>query len=122
MQREANMGIKSDGCERKMGLDIIGLLNEIEDGFKYILTCIDVFSRTEDAIALRSKDSISICRVIEQIWFKKHSIIKEILIDNGRKFSNLSFYNMACANDIEIKHGAPYHPQTTGPWNAIIGL
>lgn len=62
-------------------------------GFKYLLTCIDVFSKVADAIPLKSKSSKEITKAVE-IIFQKRSPPETLQSDRGTEFKNKEFMQM----------------------------
>ena len=61
----------------------------INKGFKYILTCIDVFSRFARALPLKSKDADNVSAAITKMLTEKVSP-KNIQTDLGKEFYNRS--------------------------------
>ena len=59
----------------------------INKGYKYILTCIDVFSRYARAIPLKSKQGIDVAQAIKQM-LKSSRTPRYIQTDLGREFYN----------------------------------
>ena len=70
-----------------IGIDLTGPLPKTVDGFQYILTATDYFSKWVEAFPLRTK-------TVAEVWQRLCSIIhrhgcpKRILSDQGREFVN----------------------------------
>jgi hypothetical protein len=70
------------------------------DGFKYLLTCIDVFSKMGFAIPIKTKKPEEIVRGLS-IIFKSYGIPLKFQFDNGGEFKNgtvKSFLKECCVN------------------------
>ena len=83
-----------------------------ENGNKYVLVGIDVFSKKVYAAALTSKHATIVKREIRRIILSFPKLPRIILTDNGGEFSMIT--NLC--EQLRVKHNqsAPYHPQTNG--------
>ena len=70
--------------------------------YKYILTCIDVFSRFVHAIALKNKLTSTVVEAMEKII--KHAKPSIITCDQGSEFISQSFKELMKNNDIDIHY------------------
>jgi hypothetical protein len=70
------------------------------DGFKFILTCIDVFSKKAHAMSLKNKNQNSTTDAMEKIL--KNSIPKRIQADKGSEFFNIKFKKLLKDNKIVL--------------------
>ena len=61
---------------------------KINKGYKYILTCIDVFSRFVRAVAVKSKSASDVADAIENMLTTPSSIPRHIQTDMGKEFYN----------------------------------
>jgi hypothetical protein len=95
-----------------IAFDLIGPLTLTENGHRFALVGLDVFSKKIYATALTSKHSSLITREIKRIILSFPNMPKTILTDNGGEFAQIS---LLC-DQLGIKHNqsAPYHPQTNG--------
>ena len=82
-------------------IDISDLASANEN-YKYILVCIDVFSRFVYAIPLKSKDTQTIIKSMEDIIELTHP--KIINCDKGSEFISNTFKTLMKNNNIEIKY------------------
>lgn len=64
----------------------------VNRGYRYILTCIDVYSRFARAEALKSKDAYNVSHAIESIL--KLTVPRHIQTDLGKEFYNKSVKNL----------------------------
>ena len=95
-----------------IAFDLIGPLSITENGNKYALVGIDVFSKKVYATALTSKHATIVGREIRRILMSFPKMPKTILTDNGTEFATVPIL----CDQLSIKHNqsAPYHPQTNG--------
>lgn len=70
-----------------VGIDLTGPLPKTKDGFQYILTATDYFSKWVEAFPLRTKTASEVARSICAIIYR-HGCPKRILSDQGREFVN----------------------------------
>jgi len=84
-------------------LDLVSLenLSKINHGYKYILMCIDVFSKFLWAQPLKLKDAISICKAFQNIVNLGRKPYK-VRTDKGKEFVNSKFKNLLKSHDIEF--------------------
>lgn len=76
------------------------------DGFKYILTIIDVFSRFAFSKALRDKKAKTVSNALEEIFLQDHRVPKLIQSDAGKEFFNKIFSSLM--EKYKIKHFSSY--------------
>ncbi|CAH2220544.1 gag-pol fusion [Pelobates cultripes] len=91
--------IKVSAVWELVGIDLTGPFTETVDGFKYILTATDYFSKWVEAFPLKSKCA---------------GCPKRILSDQGRELINQLNDQMCSLLGIERSVTAAYHPQTNG--------
>ncbi|KAG0440977.1 hypothetical protein DMUE_1380 [Dictyocoela muelleri] len=65
----------------------------IKEGF-YILVATDLFSRYSEIKFINDINSKTICKSLEEMWFKQHPIPSKCLTDSGRQFKSLNFNNL----------------------------
>lgn len=69
-----------------LAIDFVGPLNETEDGNRWILTAIDVFTRYPFAVALPNRRAESVARALFEHVFQYFSLCRVIVSDNGAEF------------------------------------
>ncbi|GFX72116.1 putative uncharacterized transposon-derived protein F54H12.3 [Trichonephila clavipes] len=76
------------GIEEQFQADLLDLqsLSQYNNGYKYLLTCIDVFSKYAWAIPLRDKKSKSILKGFEKIFRERKPL--SLQTDKGTEFKN----------------------------------
>ena len=82
-----------NGIDDQFQADLVEMIPYAKenDGFKYLLTCIDCFSKFSWAIPLKNKSSDEIIRAFE-IIFKEREPVK-LQTDHGKEFENKKFQN-----------------------------
>jgi len=94
-------------------VDLVGPLPMSINGFQYILTVIDHFSKLADVRLLRTKEANEVCIALEKT-IEKYGVPEIIISDNGREFVNSKMDELAIAKKFKWRRGAPYTPTTTG--------
>ena len=85
-----------------------------ENGFKYLLVCIDSFSRFCILVPLKDKSARSVARALIDEVICRYSSPKVLLSDNGTEFNN-SLLKAVCETfAIKKCNIVPYSPQANG--------
>jgi hypothetical protein len=87
-----------DDCWQADLVDVQAISDQ-NDGNKYILTCIDVFSKYAWAIPLKNKTGKSITEAFSQI-FQHNRVPKKLQVDKGSEFYNATFKSLLNKHDI----------------------
>jgi hypothetical protein len=87
-----------DDCWQADLVDVQAISDQ-NDGNKYILTCIDVFSKYAWAIPLKNKTGKSITVAFSQI-FQHNRVPKKLQVDKGSEFYNATFKSLLNKHDI----------------------
>jgi transposase InsO family protein len=84
-------------------IDLIDVSNiaKFNDGFNFLITCIDVFSKYAWAIPLKNKSAKSVIKSFEQI-LKSGRKPEKIQSDEGKEFFNKDFQRFLSAHDIKL--------------------
>ena len=84
--------------------DIIDMSNiaTANDNYKYLLTCIDVYSRVVYIIPMKNKSTVTILEAFEQIF--KIAKPEQLTIDQGSEFISIQFKNLMKQNNIDINY------------------
>ena len=72
---------------RCWALDFLPNLPETPDGFKYILLCVDPFSKWIELIPTRTKSSKEVYRAIELYIFARFGVPLQLRVDRGLEFA-----------------------------------
>ena len=93
-------------------VDIVGPLNETPNGFKYILSVEDGYSRYTNVYPLRSKETQEVTRVLVDNFISQFGCPESITSDNGMEFASQIFKQMCREMQINKKYVPPYCPQS----------
>ncbi|CAG8670760.1 1870_t:CDS:2, partial [Paraglomus brasilianum] len=98
----------------RLQMDLVNLLSfaEHNDGYSYILTMIDVFSRVW-VILLKDKEGSTINKKLAR-HFSMFSPPTELQSDNGSEFITDVLKKTCETLKIQLIHGRVRHPQTQG--------
>ena len=96
----------------RVHMDLIGPL-PLSDGFKYILTIVDAFTRFTWAHALIDKTADSVAAGLQK-FIATFSCPKVIISDNGTEFVNSTVARMCEMQKIKHKTITAYHPSANG--------
>ena len=96
----------------RVGMDLTGPLVESE-GYKYILTFIDHFTKWIETRLLRSKSADEVAKAIFSIYCRQGAPV-QIISDNGTEFKNQISKALQAAHNCKLIFSTPYHPQTNG--------
>ncbi len=99
--------IISPSIRNNYQMDIMYLPNpKLNHGYKYLLTCIDVFSRYIMVRAMKTKTSEETLINFQSI-IKENGKCKNLNADMGTEFNNSEFYNYCNENEIETWFSNP---------------
>ena len=94
--RQENQGEPSVVCKVQdawytLALDIVDVSSTpTSEGYKYILTCVDVFTRWVIAIPLYTRKAQEVGDAIHQHILCRYGRVKKIITDEGKEFVNAS--------------------------------
>ena len=66
----------------------------VEDGYKYILTVLDGYTRYAWAIPLKHKDGLTVSNAFKDIMLKSKSRPNKLWVDQGKEFYNEHMYKL----------------------------
>ncbi|MEL7307314.1 MAG: DDE-type integrase/transposase/recombinase [Pseudomonadota bacterium] len=72
------------------------------NGYRFILTCIDILSRFAWARPLKTKTGREVAAAIEDIFKSNNRIPKRVQTDQGNEFYNVSVKRLFEANNVEL--------------------
>ena len=74
-------------------IDLVGPLPP-SNGFSYLLTCIDRFSRWPEAIPLQAIDAETVARAFVERWIASFGVPATITTDRGQQFESILFRSL----------------------------
>jgi hypothetical protein len=106
----------------QIGIDLIDFQNHEYNGFKWILTAIDLFSKKSYAFPIKSKESNETTQCIEKMIKQIGTQISVLRSDNGPEFKNEKFQNVLKKNQIKHVFSSAYTPQSNGQIERFNGI
>ena len=94
-------------------IDIVGPLPHSQ-GYTYILTCVDRFTRWPEAIPLTSITSEAVAQAFIMGWIARFGIPSYIITDRGWQFESQLWNNLMALLGIKRSRTTAYHPQSNG--------
>lgn len=102
--------------DRRFGhihLDIVGPL-PVSNNVKYLLTCIDRFTRWPEAWPIDTMSAHSVAAALVNNWIARFGVPDIITTDQGRQFESDLLRSLITVFGIEHIRTSPYHPQANG--------
>ena len=93
-------------------VDLVGPLPKSTDGFQYILTVQDAYSRFLNLYPIRSKTSAEVTRTLVDRFVGNFGCPTAIHSDNGTEFTSAVWSGLMKALEIKVIHGPPYNCQS----------
>lgn len=95
-----------------LAVDIYGPLPKTKFGNKYLLVCVDVFSKFFQMFPLRKVTTQTCVRALERGYFTMAGKPKRILSDMGKQFTSRLWSQEMGRLGIEVVHTSIRHPQS----------
>ena len=93
-------------------VDITGPHPRTARGSKYILTCVDAFSKWAEAFPIPNKEAKTIARVLVEQVFCRFGTPIALLTDNAGELDGCLMREVCRLLDIDKQHTSYYHPET----------
>ena len=97
-----------------VGVDLVGPFKESEQGNKYLLTCIDHYTRWAIAVPIPDVQASTVMNALAINWIEKIGIPRVILTDQGAQFSSELMQRMFDRYGMRHAMTAAYKPSTNG--------
>ena len=96
-----------------LAMDIMGPLTTSDEGFKYLLNCVDLFTSWPESIPLRTLTALETGLALQTI-ISRHSCPSTVLTDQGTNFMSTLFGKVCKTYGIKHITSSSYHHQTIG--------
>ncbi|BFG30001.1 hypothetical protein CerSpe_162750 [Prunus speciosa] len=96
------------------GLDLIGTIHPPSDGYIWILTATEYFTKWVEAIPLRKATGAAISNFIREYIVCRFGIPYKMVTDNGTPFVNKQVSSTLSGYGIKHRRSTPYYPQGNG--------
>ena len=94
-------------------IDLVGPLLPCQ-GFTYLLTCVDCYTRWPEAIPLTSSTAEVVAQALLSGWISCFGVPSTIITDHGRQFESNLWKNLMALIGSKRAQISPYHPQSNG--------
>jgi transposase InsO family protein len=95
-----------------ISIDIVGPMVTSTEGFVYMLTVVDVFSKYLFVCPLRKATSVHIIKFLREAVFLKYNIPHTIILDNGPQFTSKLFQDFCNSFGVsQLYYNTFYTPQ-----------
>lgn len=94
-------------------IDLVGPL-PISEGFRYLLTCIDRYSRWPEAIPIANIEAATVAKAFYDTWIARFGAPLTITTDQGRQFESQLFTRFRDLCGIIRIRTTAYHPAANG--------
>lgn len=92
------------GLDETWQADLVDMTANVDDnnGYKYILTVIDNFSKYAWAVPLKSKSGFEVAKMMRSIFIRDYRVPKKLQVDKGKEFYNRNFQSLMAHNQIHM--------------------
>ena len=94
-------------------IDIVGPFPP-SDGYTYILTCIDHFTRWPEAIPIREITAEAVAQAFLSGWIARFSVASTVTTDQGRQFESMLWQQLMQLLGSKRIRTTSYHPIANG--------
>ena len=97
-----------------LSVDVVGPLPCTKEGFRFILSIIDCFSRYTILVPIKDHTAATVSRALYEQVIGYFGVPRGILSDRGREFCGRIWEEMLRILDVEPHRTSPYYPQGNG--------
>ena len=94
-------------------LDLVGPLPP-SNGFSYLLTIVDRFTRWPEAVPISDISAITVCRAFLLNWVARFGLPRLVTSDRGTQFTSSLWSTMSQLLGIQLNSTTAFHPQSNG--------
>ena len=94
-------------------IDLVGPLPP-SNGYHYLLTCIDKYTRWPEAIPVPDMTAETVARAFVEQWVSRFGVPSYITTDQGRQFQSNLFTSLMSLLGTKQIRTTPYHPISNG--------
>jgi len=99
--------------QQQLGIDLMDLQNLEYNGYKYVLTIVDLFSKKIWAIPLKNKKDRTVAVAFDR-YLKKSKKISSVRSDRGSEFISNEFKRILLKHKVKQILSLPQKPQSNG--------
>ena len=97
-----------------VAMDLVGPLPVSDQNNRYILVCIDYFTRWPEAYALPDMTAPTVAKAFVHGWVSRFGVPDRIHTDQGPQFESKLFADLCTLLDVRKSRTTPYHPAGDG--------
>ena len=97
-----------------LSVDVVGPLPYTKEGYRFILSIIDCFSRYTILVPLKDHTAKSVSKALYEHVIAYFGVPRGILSDRGREFTGKVWEEMLQLLDVQPHRTSPYYPQGNG--------
>ena len=98
---------------QQIGVDLMGPFKENKDGFKYVCTAVDYFTKFVEIVPMKDKKAVTVARALYTIM-SHHGVANIHITDQGREFVNEISECLTKDTGVHHRITSAYHPQANG--------
>lgn len=95
-----------------VNMDIVKLTPS--EGYTYVLTMIDRFSRWPEAVPMADQTAETVAEAFKETWVSRYGCPSRITVDQGRQFESELFRQLTANIGCQHLRTTAYHPQCNG--------